>query len=189
MTEELKIHERPPIGEPYVPPAKVQKVEKPAYTLNVNNALDKEFETRSFKEICELPPSCLQGIAAASDEKFGHLKIRTIRDLGEWKYYRLAKAIQALSETEEEGKRNAEGNSNINAGLIKEYETKSLKEILQAPPSALSGLSAEWVDEELQKNIRPHVTTIEELANWKYCRWAEAFVTLAEFENADHSSR
>ena len=170
------------------PPKKVQKVDKPAYTLNVNNAMDKADETKTFKEMIALPPSALQGLAESADAKLAKLHIKTIKDLGEWKFYRIAKAIAALAATEEQGKRNPAGNENINHALDKVWETKSLNEILDAPVSALSGL-AEWVDEELANDIHPHVRSIKDLAKWKYCRWAESLITFAEFENPDHSSR
>ena len=161
---------------------------KPNYTLNCNFALDKKFETKSFCEMIKLPPSALQGLTKRADEKLGKLKIKTIEDLGNWKYYKLAKAIAALASIEEPGKRNANSESNLNRALDKEWETKSLNEILKAPLSAFQGL-ANWVDNELGNNIQPRIKSIQNLASWKYCRWAESMVTLAKYENADHSSR
>merc|ERR1712137_370288 len=169
------------------PPAKVAKTDKPAYTFNMNKALDKAHETKSFKQILELPPSALQGLAERADAKFAKMHIKTIADLGNWKFYKIAKAVAALADTEEENARNAEGESNLNSALDKAWETKTFAEMMKAPLSALQGL-AEWVDDELE-DLRPAPKTVEDLANWKYCRWSEAFITLAEYENADHSSR
>ena len=59
-----------------------------------------------------------------------------------------------------------------------EHETKSLKEIIQLPPSALQGLAPAAV-EILQSH---QVTTIEKLGSWKYLKWAQAIVTLADAE-------
>ena len=164
---------------------KKQKVEKPAYTLNVNLALDKEHESKSFAEIIKLPPSALQGLAERADTMLNKFKVNTIEELANWRFYQVAKAISILSEVEEEGGRDQSGESNINAALDKEWETKSFKEILDAPLSALQGL-ADWADSVLKPL---HVKTVGDLANWKYCRWSEALVTLSKFENADHSSR
>lgn len=32
------------------------------------------------------------------------------------------------------------------------------------------------------------IKTVEDLGNWKYAAWADALVTLAEYENVDFSS-
>eukprot|EP00195_Chlamydomonas_chlamydogama_P012723 CAMPEP_0202891320 /NCGR_PEP_ID=MMETSP1392-20130828/1411_1 /ASSEMBLY_ACC=CAM_ASM_000868 /TAXON_ID=225041 /ORGANISM="Chlamydomonas chlamydogama, Strain SAG 11-48b" /LENGTH=178 /DNA_ID=CAMNT_0049575033 /DNA_START=76 /DNA_END=612 /DNA_ORIENTATION=+ len=159
--------------------AKKSKTE--AYALNVNLAVDKAHEGKSFKEISELPPSALQGIAEHTDELFEAFKIKTISDLGNWKYFKLARAITVLADVEEEGKRSDEACSNINAALDQEWETKPLKEIAAAPVSALQGLAGSL------KAL--HVKTIADLAKLKYCLWAEALTTLAEYENADFSSK
>jgi len=163
-----------------------QKKQKtfPNYTFNFNNAVDKPHEGKSFQEILQLPPSALQGLAPHSDETLHFFHIKTIEDLGNWKYYRLAKAILTLSETEVEGKRPEGARSNINKGLDQEYEIKSLSEIVHAPPTALSGLGPK--SEEHLNAL--HLKTVEALAKWKYCRRAEAIIELAKFENEDHHS-
>lgn len=68
---------------------------------------------------------------------------------------------------------------NINKALDKAYETKSLKEIADAPVDALEGISAGDA-ELLQKAF--NVKTIRDLANLKYVKWAQAIVTLSETE-------
>merc|ERR1712232_1036171 len=133
-----------------------------AYTFNMNLALDKEHENKAFSEIIKLPPSALQGLAERADAKLAKLHIKTIEDLGNWKYYRIAKAIENLAETEEEGKRDAEGEANLNSALDKDFETKTFKEMLAGPISALQGL-ADWVDEEVN-DLRPAPKTIGDLA-------------------------
>merc|ERR1712173_447495 len=153
----------------------------------MGNALDKAMETKTLTEIVELPPSALQGLAESADAKLAKIHIHTIRDLGEWKYYKIAKAVAALAPIEEAGKRDLNGNANINSAFVKEWETKSLNEILDAPLSAFQGL-ASWVDDEVH-SFRPSIRTIADLANWRYCQWAEAFAILAEYETSDHSSR
>ena len=67
---------------------------------------------------------------------------------------------------------------NLDNCLDKEHETKSLKEILELPISALEGLTT-TADETL-KDLG--VKTIEDLATLKFCLWAEAIVTLAPYE-------
>lgn len=68
--------------------------------FNLNKALDKAHELKGLKQICDLPPSALQGLAEHSDDNFAALNIHSIKDLGAWKYYKAAKAIAALASTE-----------------------------------------------------------------------------------------
>ncbi len=68
---------------------------------------------------------------------------------------------------------------NINFALDKAYETKPLKELVDAPVAALQGVSEG--DAELLKKAF-NVKTIGDLANLKYVRWAQAIVALAETE-------
>jgi hypothetical protein len=73
--------------------------------FNLNKALDKAHELKSLKEICDLPPSALQGLAVHSDDTFAALNIHSVKDLGAWKYYKAAKAIAALASVEVREKR------------------------------------------------------------------------------------
>lgn len=155
------------------------------YTFNVNNCLDKEHEGKSLTEIIELPCSALQGLAARADKMFSAFNIKTIKDMASWKYFKLARAIVALSEMEEAGKRNDASKMNLNAALDKDWEKKSLVELVDAPCSAMQGL-ADWTDGTLSEL---GLTTVGKLGEWKYLKWAEALVTLAAYENADFSSR
>ncbi len=68
---------------------------------------------------------------------------------------------------------------NINKALDKSWESKSFKEIAQAPVGALQGVSEG--DAKLLKEAF-NIDTIEDLANLKYVRWAQAIVALAETE-------
>jgi hypothetical protein len=68
---------------------------------------------------------------------------------------------------------------NINGSLDKSYETKSFKELLNAPVSALSGVSdkdAKQLDEAFK------IKTISDLARNKHFHVAQAIATLAEYE-------
>lgn len=55
-------------------------------TLNVNHILDKEFETKSFKDIAKAPPSAFSGLAQWTDTVLKTGRIRTIKQLGTWKF-------------------------------------------------------------------------------------------------------
>jgi hypothetical protein len=69
---------------------------------------------------------------------------------------------------------------NINKAVIKEYHSKNLKEIANAPIHALSGISpdgAEKIGDILG------VSTIKELANNKFIKWAIAITNLEDSES------
>eukprot|EP01003_Olkasia_polycarbonata_P006254 NODE_650_length_763_cov_51.911765_g585_i0.p1 GENE.NODE_650_length_763_cov_51.911765_g585_i0~~NODE_650_length_763_cov_51.911765_g585_i0.p1 ORF type:complete len:167 (-),score=39.02 NODE_650_length_763_cov_51.911765_g585_i0:224-724(-) len=166
------------MGEP------AAKRQKPNYTFNVNLALDKAHEVKTLHSIVDLPPSALQGLADRADPLLKAFKITTIAELGSWKFFLAARAIAELAPLEEDGKRATDNAMNVNKVLDKAWETKSLKEILAAPPSAFEGL-ADWCDSTLADL---GIKSVGDLANWKYARWAESLVVLAKYESLDHSS-
>jgi len=159
---------------------KATKKEVEGHQMNINKCVDKAHEGKSLKEIIKLPPSALQGLGNSADEMFAHFKITTIEDMAKWKFFRISRAIVALSGTEEKGKRAETSKININAALDKKWEEKPLKEIIKAPVSALQGL-AKWADETLKGK------TIKSLGEWKYFLWAEALVELAAVESDELS--
>lgn len=63
--------------------------------------------------------------------------------------------------------------------LDKAYEGKPLKEVIKASPAALQGVSDK--DAALLKDAFG-IKTIEDFANNKFVRWAQALVTLAAAE-------
>ena len=69
-------------------------------SLNANKALDKEHEGKSIAEILKLPPSALSGIAEHSDAELAKFKVKTIEDLGKWKFAIAANSIATLAEME-----------------------------------------------------------------------------------------
>lgn len=68
---------------------------------------------------------------------------------------------------------------NINNAVDKAFEDKSLKEIADAPVSALQGVS-DGDAEKLQDAF--NVKTVRDLAELKYVKWAQAIVNLADTE-------
>ena len=67
----------------------------------------------------------------------------------------------------------------ISKVLDKAYEKMSLKELANAPVSALQGVS-EGDAEKLKDAFK--IKTIKQFANLKYVKWAQAIVTLSEME-------
>ncbi|WP_411681379.1 hypothetical protein [Clostridium thailandense] len=68
---------------------------------------------------------------------------------------------------------------NINKILDKAYEGKSFKELVDAPVSALEGISAEG-GKVLEEKFK--IKTIGDLAKFKYAKVAEAIILLAAQE-------
>jgi len=156
------------------------------YQINVNKAVDKAHEAKSFSEIVKLPPSALQGLSEKADTVLAEFGIKTIRDMGTWKYYNIALAIMDLSKAEEKNARAENSKLNINKALDKKHEKASLKEITKLNLSAFQGLT-----DSADEAFKPigAVRTISELAKWKYFGWARSLTTLADYESADFASK
>mmetsp|Transcript_22430 Transcript_22430/g.29064 ORF Transcript_22430/g.29064 Transcript_22430/m.29064 type:complete len:170 (-) Transcript_22430:1429-1938(-) len=155
---------------------------KKAKTMNMNmdHCLTKECQAKSFHELSTLPIHSFKGIASWSDDVALKLKLKTIGDLGRWKFYKWARAFVLLATEEVEDHRDETSVLNANKALDKAHEGKSLKAIIKLPPSALQGL-AESADELLGAF---HIDSIEALGNWKIAHLASAIVELAELETS-----
>lgn len=68
---------------------------------------------------------------------------------------------------------------NINRALVKAYQDKPLKALVEAPVSALAGVS-ETNAQNLEKTFG--IKTIGDMASNKFFRWASAIVVLSEAE-------
>lgn len=161
------------------PPAKKRlRNDFEGYSLNINLAVDKDYENKWLEEMADAPVEAVQGVAERGAEALASLGIKSIRDFGCSKFYKRARAINILAEKEEDEKRADDALANIDLAVVKEYEKKSLKEIAQAPVSALQGIS-EKVAEGLESI---HVRSVADLANNKFAAWCEAISTLASAE-------
>lgn len=151
---------------------------KKPHCLNINHAILKESEHRSFQSLSNDPTTTLQGIGPKTSSSLSSIGIGTIQELSAYKFYHLARAIATLAATEEEGKRASNSEMNLDIGLDKEFESSSLQDVLQLPVSALQGLSEK--KGEFWKEIG--VSTIQDLSQYKYCQWAESIVLVARYE-------
>jgi len=147
------------------------------HTMNVSEALVKEVEGQQFQELVNAEVSALKGIGPFSTGVLDALGIRTICELAKYKFFLIARAIQTLSATETKGGRLKGSRINVDNAVDKEYETKTLKEMCEAPVEALDGIGSQAC--ELLETLG--VRTVSDLAEFKYCRWAEAIVHAAEF--------
>ena len=155
--------------------------EKKEYKLdgfNINFALIKAEEVKSFRELKDHPVVTLQGIGPKMSKELEKLGLKTIQQMADYKFYHLAKCIKTLAQTEETGNRLPSSQMNLDKGLIKEFEPYALKDLLEQPIHALQGLSpaADITFRSLG------VKNIEEFADFKYFHWAEAIVTAAKWE-------
>lgn len=74
---------------------------RPANSLmNMDDALVHEYETKSFKEILHAPLHVLQGVGDKA-ESFEALGVKTVKDLGTFKFCKLAEAIVEASKHEQ----------------------------------------------------------------------------------------
>merc|ERR1719433_2375876 len=65
--------------------------------MNLNDALKQEYEIKSFGEILVAPVSALQGIGEKSVADLASLKIKTVKDLAESKYFKWAEAMTDIA--------------------------------------------------------------------------------------------
>merc|ERR1712226_1205482 len=143
-------------------PAKKQKTGVAG--ININFALDKEFEVKTLEVVASSPVSCLQGLAPRADDLLKYFHIKTVEDLATWKYGTWATAIRDLAETEEDGMRASDATMNID------------QEVDKADVAGLSGVS----DAGAKVLAALGVKTIGDLGKWKYIRWSRGIVTLAD---------
>jgi len=67
--------------------------------MQIDKALDKAYEQKSFKELADAPVDALQGVSAGDAEKLKEaFNVKTIRDLATLKYVRWAQAITTLAD-------------------------------------------------------------------------------------------
>jgi len=156
----------------------VEGVTTTPYAINVDQAVIKASEGKSLKEILDSPISTIQGLTDVADDALAELGIKTIRDLGTWHAFILARAIVTMAEKEDALAPNATHSMNIREALDREHEAKSLKRVLGLPPSALSMLPNK-ADEALGKL---KISTIRQFGSRKAFAWANAMVELEKYE-------
>lgn len=146
--------------------------------MNINFAIIKAEEGKPFSELKDHPVETLQGIGPVHSEWLEQLGIKTIQQMADYKFYHLSKAISTLAQKEEPGSRIETSQLNLNKGLDKEFEPYALLDLLEQPVHALSGLTPKAGETFASLGVK----NIGDLANFKYCQWAEAIATAAKFE-------
>jgi len=162
------------------------------YKLNANFALDVAHQTKNLKKVITLPPSALQGITEEADVILAQFTpaMETIKDLANFKYFQVARAIKTMAEVEENGKRAINSEMNINNALDQEYEPCNFNDMLDLPVEALQGIGKVFSKNTTDKiSGTGRLKTIRDLAEYKYARWAEALTTLAEYQTDNFTSK
>lgn len=68
---------------------------------SLKDILDKEWEDKSLKDICQASPAALQGVSEGDAEKLqAAFNIKTVADLATNKFFLWAQAIYNLSRAE-----------------------------------------------------------------------------------------
>ena len=161
------------------PPTKKTKTGWESHTLNCAEALMKDDEGKHFAALVDAPVQTLQGIGEHAEHVLEALGCSTVKDLATYKFFLLARALKTLSATEK-GKRLEGSVMNVDKAVDKDYETKTLTEIVAAPVAALEGLS-----ENAGKLLAAlGCKTVGDLAVCKYFCWAEAIVCAAHYEES-----
>lgn len=68
--------------------------------MKFGKLVDKAWEDKSAAEILDAPPSALEGLTERHDEILAGLGIKTVGQLGSWKYAKRAAALAALADTD-----------------------------------------------------------------------------------------
>lgn len=69
--------------------------------MNINEAVDKAYETKSLKEIANSPVDAIQGVSEGDAKLLAEaFNIKTVRDLGTNKFFKWAEAISILADKE-----------------------------------------------------------------------------------------
>ena len=155
----------------------------PTLALNIDNIVDKKYESSTLSEIAAAPISALQGLAASADAHGEQLKLTSVRALGTSKHVAWARALVALAPYELSEHRAAASTLNVNLALDKAHEGKTLKEIIALPPSALQGVAEHADDTWAALGVK----SIGDMGTWKFAAAAHAIATLAECEASDVS--
>lgn len=152
------------------------------YRMNFDLAVVKEYHHKTLKEILDSPIHALRGLSELAEDALAPLGLHTVRDIGGWRCFVLARAICTLAarETTETDRPHEMPSRHVNIrnALTKEHEAATLKHVLDLPVSALSMFPEQGTAALQHINIR----TIRHLGMRKYFHWANAMLELEHFE-------
>lgn len=160
----------------------VQGWSRNPYKMNVGHTIVKEFKHKTLKEILDSPVHALCGLSKLADGALAPLGLHTVRDVGGWKCFLIARAICALAAKEVPEKKyhsiETPERMNIRDALQETHADATLRHVMHLPVSALSIFPEKGVAALDQINIR----TIQHLGKRKYFIWANAMIELEKLE-------
>jgi len=163
-----------------------QKLQE-GYVMNVNGALVEAHRGTPLRDVVNLPTTVLQGITEKQAKVLSEdFKVKTVRDLANWKFYQIAKSMKALAEVEERSGRQDTSLQNINDAVDKQFEKKLITTIMDQKIEVLQGVG-KFLQVQMSKKLG--ITTMKELANYKPGKYAAALVALADYETAGFESK
>mmetsp|Transcript_19852 Transcript_19852/g.79172 ORF Transcript_19852/g.79172 Transcript_19852/m.79172 type:complete len:137 (-) Transcript_19852:3115-3525(-) len=86
---------------------------KDGYKLNIAEAVMVDHEGESLNSISKMPIGAIQGIGDKTEKVLGALGLKTVADMADYKFYKIARAIAALESVERDGKRPDNSTMNI----------------------------------------------------------------------------
>jgi hypothetical protein len=127
--------------------------------------IDKPFREMPPEELAKQPPHVLKGVSEGDSRKMAAaFNIKTVEDFAKLDYAAWAQELVSLKETP-----SAYRKSDFEHKIDKEYEDMELEQLLQAPTSALQGVS----EDDAKKLAKAfNAKTVEQLGNIKYLAWA-----------------
>ncbi|EEC51532.1 predicted protein [Phaeodactylum tricornutum CCAP 1055/1] len=174
--KDLKVVAQAAVDEP---PSKQRKTGWENYELNCNSLLNTREADMHFAALVNAPVTVLEGVGQYAGLILKAMGCETIKALAEYKYFHLARALTVLSEREQPGQRSPTSTMNIDKAVVKGYEHKSFRDIVEAPIHALQGLSPEAVNSFSAMGME----TVRDLAAFSFCKRAEAIVQAAKYEH------
>jgi hypothetical protein len=158
------------------------------FTNDLATLIHDAHRAKSFREIATAAPTVLAGLGSAQAAALmDALQVKTVEELGRSKYVMWAQAIATLAAHEKpKAEASAVSNTSLAAFLDTKWETRTLRDVTGAPPSALAGLTAK-ADKALHESLG--IQTIQDLATNRYIRLAQVIGQLAEFEGATDKAR
>lgn len=152
------------------------------YKMNISQAVVKGFKPKTLRQLLDCPVHALSGLSHLADGALAPLGLHTVRDLGGWKCFLIARAICVLATKEIPDKDwhplKGQEYMNIRNALKEEHATATLRHVMHLPVSALSIFPEQGQDALQAINIR----TIQHLGKRRYFIWANAMLELERFE-------
>eukprot|EP00929_Paragymnodinium_shiwhaense_P022078 TRINITY_DN14214_c0_g1_i1.p1 TRINITY_DN14214_c0_g1~~TRINITY_DN14214_c0_g1_i1.p1 ORF type:complete len:381 (-),score=105.55 TRINITY_DN14214_c0_g1_i1:220-1362(-) len=163
----------------------VQGWSRHPYKMNIGNCVVHEYKHKALREILDAPPHALWGLSTLAEGALAPLGIHTVRELGSWRCFLVARAICTLAVKEIPDKKwhnigqfDGKEPMNIRNALLEDHAGATLRHVTHLPVSALSM----FPEAGLAALELLHIRTIQHLGRRKYFHWAAAMVELERYE-------